>query len=170
MKAGMEIVRYTPEMSRDLAAVYHGAVRGVPHCYPVSDDAFAEELAAAAGEGEGQEGMHSEAVFVAREGGRPLGFAHVGIESVTEERPDEQGAIRFLWYPRGQRRVGQDLLGAAEAYARERTMSRIVAFSQGHRYRFYHFKNAFLSERLDHVQALLAFNGYGRSGGEVFLD
>jgi GNAT superfamily N-acetyltransferase len=170
MKAGMEIVRYTPEMSRDLAAVYHDAVRGVPHCYPVSDDAFAEELAAAGGEGEGQEGLHSEAVFVAREGRRPLGFVHVGIEGATEDRPEERGAIRFLCYPRGQRRAGQDLLGAAEAYARERSVPRIVAFPQGHRYRFYHFKNAFLSDRLDHVQALLAFNGYERSGGEVFLD
>jgi len=170
MKAGMEIVRYTPQMSRDLAAVYHNAVRRVPHCYPVSDDAFAEELAAAAGEEEEQNGLHSQAVFVAREDRRPLGFVHVGIEAATEDRPEERGAIRFLWYPRGQRRVGQDLLAAAEAHARERNMPRIMAFSQDHRYRFYHFRNAFLSDRLDHVQALLGFNGYGRSGGEVFLD
>ena len=170
MKAGMEIVRYTPEMSRALAAVYHEAVRDVPHCYPVSDHAFGEELAAAAGEAEEQNGLHSEAVFVAREDRRPLGFVHVGIEGVTEDRPEEQGAIRFLWYPRGQRRVGEDLLAAAEAYAREQNVSRVAAFPQGRRYRFYHFKNAFLSDRLDHVQALLAFNGYERTGGEVFLD
>ena len=35
---------------------------------------------------------------------------------------------------------------------------------------FYHLKAAYLSDRLDHVEALLAFNGYQRLRGEVFLE
>lgn len=44
------------------------------------------------------------------------------------------------------------------------------AFHQDHRYPAYHLDNANLSEHLDHIQALLEFNGYRRTSGEVFLD
>ena len=78
--------------------------------------------------------------------------------------------IRFLWYRRGRRTVGQALLAAAEEHLRERGMAQAVAFQQDYRYRCYHFAHAYLSDHLDHVQALLAFNGYQRAAGEVFLD
>ncbi len=34
----MEILRYEAEMSGELAAVYNEAIRGVPHCHPVSEE------------------------------------------------------------------------------------------------------------------------------------
>lgn len=157
-------------MSGQLAAVYNEAVRGVPHCYPVSEEGFAAELAAAAGQGEGHKGLHSEAAFAAREGGALAGFVHTGIKRATEKKPQEQGMIRFLWYRRGRRAVGQALLAAAEKHLREHGMTQASAFHQDYRYRCYHFTHAYLSDHLDHVQALLAFNGYKQVAGEVFLD
>ena len=45
----------------------------------------------------------------------------------------------------------------------------IIAFPQDYRYRFYHFKYAYLSVALRQIQALLGYNGYKRKLGEVFL-
>jgi GNAT superfamily N-acetyltransferase len=82
----------------------------------------------------------------------------------------KQGVIRFLWYERGQRTVGQALLDAAERHLREQGIGEVQAFPQEYRYPFYHLKAAYLSDHMDHVGALLAFNGYRRIRGEVFLD
>ncbi|UCC68709.1 MAG: GNAT family N-acetyltransferase, partial [Armatimonadota bacterium] len=166
----MEVVGYRSDMAGEVSSVYDEAVRDVPHCYPVSEDAFAAELAAAAGGESSHERLHSEAAFVGSEAGRIIAFAHVGVERPKEEGEADQGVIRFLWYPRGRRRIGQSLLAAAEDHLRGRGMSRAFAFPHDWRYRFYHFKNAYLSDHLDHVQALLAFNDYRRSFGEAFLD
>ena len=69
-----------------------------------------------------------------------------------------------------KRRVGQAVLEKAEDYLKAFNVSRIFAFPQDCRYRFYHFSHAYLSDALDQVQGLLGFNGYRRSEGEVFLD
>jgi len=166
----MEILRYEPEMARRVAAIYNQGVRGVPHCYPVRAARFAASLAAASGEGEGDKGLRSEAAFVAREGRSLLGFVHVAMERTRKDRPEKRGMIRFLWYRRGNRAAGESLRTTAEKYVRARGAGRIVAFPRHFRYPFYHFTNAFLSEHLDHVQAVFAFNGYRRVNGEVFLD
>ena len=76
----------------------------------------------------------------------------------------------FLVMNAGARHVGQAVLEKAETYLKTYNISRIYAFSQDCRYRFYHFSHAYLSDALDQVQALLGFNGYRRSAGEVFLD
>jgi GNAT superfamily N-acetyltransferase len=46
----------------------------------------------------------------------------------------------------------------------------IVAFPQWHRYPFYYLPNAYLSDRLGQVVALLGHNGYHRVHGEVYMD
>ena len=78
--------------------------------------------------------------------------------------------IRFLWYERGQRAVGQALLDAAENYLRNHNVRQITAFPQDYCYSFYHLRAAYLSDYLDPVQAILGFNGYECVSGEVFLD
>jgi ribosomal protein S18 acetylase RimI-like enzyme len=166
----METLAYDPEMAEELVGVYNEAVRHVPHCYPVTEEEFGAALAPAAGQGVSHAGLHSESAFVAREGRELLGFINLAIERRRGEEEEQQGAIRFLSYPRGRRAVGQALLDAAERYLRDRGIGQVTAFHQDHRYRFYHFHNAYLSDRLDHVQALMAFNGYEKCAGEVFLD
>lgn len=166
----MEILRYEPEMAARVAASYNQGVRGVPHCHPVRPARFAASLAAACGEGEGHKELRSEAAFVAREGRSLLGFVHVAMERARKDRPEKRGMIRFLWYRRGHRAAGESLRTTAEKYVRARGAGRIVAFPRHFRYPFYHFTNAFLSEHLDHVQAVLSFSGYRRVNGEVFLD
>ena len=99
-----------------------------------------------------------------------VAFIHVGIGQIGDNRELSVGVIRFLGYERGARSAGQAVLERAEAYLKTYDVAHIFAFSQDCRYRFYHFENACLSDGLDHVQALLGFNGYRRCSGEVFLD
>lgn len=165
----MEIIQYEPTLLKKLTEGYNNITRHVPHCYRVDENDFADAVAGITGDGEGHEQLHSEAGFVAKDGDALRGFMHVGIRHESDERTPT-GVIYFFWYERGHRVAGQALLEAAEAYFREQNQVRVEAFSQRIRYPFYHFANAFLSDHLDHVQALLAFNGYDRTGGEVFLD
>jgi len=166
----MEILKYVPQMSAELAEVYNAAVRGVPHCHDVGAEEFAEALSAAADGSGSTEKMHSEAAFVATDGARALGLVHVAVERPEGPAGPEKGLIRFLAYPRGRRGTGQALLEAGEDYLRRRGLGRVEAFGHKGRYRFYHLGCALLSDRLDHVRALLQFNGYEACCGEVFLD
>jgi ribosomal protein S18 acetylase RimI-like enzyme len=136
----------------------------------VSAEEFASALAAAAGNGQSSERLHSEAAFVASDGAAILGFVHAGIERPRKPGETEQGIIRFLWYEQGHRMAGQALLATAEDYFRQRKMGRVQAFPEEHRYLFYHLKHAYLSDRVGHVHALMAFNGFERVRGEVYLD
>ena len=164
----MEIVQYTPDMQTPVTQFYNRLTMDVPHCYPVKEEEFATAIRGVTiGNADKKEGgIDSEAAFVAMMNGAVQAFIHVGIE--REERVD--GVIRFFGYERGARRVGQAVLEKAEAYLKTYDISRISAFWQDYRYRFYHFEHAYLSDALDQVQALLGFNGYKRSEGEVFLD
>ena len=78
--------------------------------------------------------------------------------------------VKFLGYERGERSAAQTLLEKAEEYLKSYNVTRIFAFSENDRYRFFHFEHAYLSTTLDHIHALLGFNGYQRSDGEVFLE
>ena len=166
----MEIALYDAALLDGIVDRYNDLVRGLPHCYPVSADEFAEELAALGDESADARGRHSEAAFVAVDDGAVCGFAHVGVERPRRDGDAEQGIIRLFWYERGQRQVGHALLDAAEGYLRERGMTQATAFHQNHRYRFYHLSHACLSDRIGHVHALLGLRGYERWTGEVYLD
>ena len=166
----MEIIPYAPALSADLASAYNRAIRGVPHCYPASAEAFGEAVAPALGEGGERGRLHSEAAFVANDGAALRGFLHVALERSEKEGEAEQGIIYFFWHERGHRAAGQALLDAAHGYLREREIGCVTAFWQDYRYPFYHLEHAYLSDRLDHVAALLGLNGYRKCAGEVYLD
>ena len=138
----------------------------VPHCWPVAASALGGILGEAEAEHDGVR-LLEQAVLVA---GRADGFVHVGRQAVHKWQDHEAGVIRFLAYRRGERATGDALLEAAESWMRERGLERSTVMPQVWRYPFYGFSHAYLSDRLDHVQALVRFRGYTRSGGEVFLD
>ena len=165
----MEISRYEPTMSPELASAYSNIIRSVPHCYPVSVEDFAYAVAAVVEEGKSHDRLRSEAAFVAREDSSMLGFIHVAIECAEKADEAEQGVIRFFWYERGHRTAGQALLEDAEEYVRKQDVAQITAFPQDYRYPFYHLPHAYLSDHLDQVHALLGFDGYRRAAGEVYL-
>ena len=168
----MEILQYTPDMQTSVTQFYNHMTANVPHCYPVTE----EELATAirgitTGKADKKEGgLDAETAFVAMTNGTVQAFIHVGIGQIGENREVDIGVIRFFGYERGARRAGQVVLEKAEDYLKASNVSRIFAFPQDCRYRFYHFEHAYLSDALDQVQGLLGFNGYRRSEGEVFLD
>lgn len=170
----MEIVQYTPDMQAPVTQFYNHLTADVPHCYPVNEEAFATAIrGVTTGKADVKEGgVDSETAFVAMVNGAMEAYIHVGIGQVRdhEEKEEDVGIIRFFGYERGARRVGQAALEEAEAYLKTYNISKIFAFSQDCRYRFYHFEHAYLSDALDQVQGLLGFNGYRRSEGEVFLD
>lgn len=167
----MEILQYTPDMQTSLTQFYNHLTADVPHCYPVTEAELAVALrGVTTGKADKEAGgLDAEAAFVAMTKGAMQAFIHVGLGQVGENREDI-GVIRFLGYERGARRAGQAVLEKAEAYMKAHHVSRMFAFSQDCRYRFYHFEHAYLSDALDPVQALLGFNGYRRCEGEVFLD
>ncbi len=166
----MEIIEYTSDMQVPVTRFYNHLTADVPHCYPVSEEEFAVAIhGVTTGKADEKEGgIDSETAFVAITEGTVQAFIHVGIGQ--EEKVEDVGVIRFFGYERGARRIGQAVLEKAEAYLKTHNISKIFAFSQDYRYRFYHFGHAYLSDALDQVQALLGYNGYHRSAGEVFLD
>ena len=170
----MEILQYTPDMQAPLTQFYNHLTADVSHCYPVKEEEFATAIrGVTTGKANKKEGgLDSETAFVAMVNGAVQAFIHIGIGQVWnhEERKENAGIIRFLGYERGARQVGQAVLEKAEDYLKTYDISRIFAFSQDCRYRFYHFAHAYLSDALDQVQGLLGYNGYHRSNGEVFLD
>lgn len=168
----MEILQYTPDMQTQVTQFYNRMTADVPKCYPVKAEEFAAAIRGVpTGKADKKEGgLDSETAFVAVTDGVIQAFIHVGIGQVGENREEDIGVIRFMGYERGARSVGQAVLEKAEAYLKTFNVSRIFAFPQDCRYRFYHFEHAYLSDALDQVQGLLGFNGYHRSAGEVFLD
>lgn len=165
-----DIVPYEPAMAAELVGLYNEAVQHVPHCYPVAAEKLAHALGPAMRQGPSLKRLHSEAVFVARDGPSPTGFIHAAVQYAKGADLDEQGVVRFFCYRRGRRAAGQLLLDAAEDYLRRRGLRRVAAGWQQCCYPFYHLEPAYLSDRLDHVHALLSLNGYRRASGEVFLD
>ena len=168
----MNILQYTPDMQAPLTQFYNRMIANVPKCYPATEEEFAvamHRVTADQADIKG-DGLDPEAAFVAVADGRTQAFIHVGISPVGEDSAENVGVIRFFGYERGARRVGQAVLEEAETYLKTFNISRISAFPQDCRYRFYHFAHANLSDALDHVQGLLGYNGYHRSEGEVFLD
>ena len=166
----MDVLPYEPSMAPQLAAAYNSQVRGLPHCYPVSAEAFASAVSPGPGDDEMHARLHSQSASVAAEGAAIVGLVDVAVEGPEEGEEKGEGLIRFMWYERGHRAAGQALLVAAEDYFRQRKLDKVKAFWQDYRYRFYHVEHAHLSDRLDHVHALLGFNGYERMVGEVYLD
>ena len=167
----MEILQYTSDMQASVTRFYNRLIANVPHCYPVTEEKFAIVLRCVttgkADKNDSGLGLDSETAFVAIRNGVVQAFIHVGLAQIRDE---DVGIIRFFGYERGARRAGQAVLERAEAYLTAFNVPRIFAFRSERRYRFYHFEYAFLSDALDHLQALLGFNGYHRENGWVFLD
>ena len=168
----MEILQYTPDMQASLTQFYNHLTADVPHCYPVKEEELTSAISGVTtGKANVKDGgLDSEAAFVGMMKGGVQAFIHVGIGQIGDNREEDIGVIRFFGYERGTRRVGQAVLEKAEDYLKAFNVSKIFAFSQDCRYRFYHFEHAYLSDALDQVQGLLGRNGYRRCDGEVFLD
>ncbi len=168
----MEILEYTPEMLSSLTQFYNDLTAEVPHCYPVKADEFALAMnRVVTGEySAGGEKHRTERVFIAKSEDTIKAYVHTVLSLKAENEEEDVGFIRFLGYERGERNAGQAVLEKAEAYFKTCNISRIFAFSQNDRYRFFHLEHAYLSDALDHIQGLLGYNGYRRSDGEVFLD
>ncbi len=168
----MDIFQYTSDMQTSVTQFYNHMTADVPHCYPVTEDEFSIAIrGVTTGKANIQEGgLDSETALVAITKGAVEAYIHVGIGQIGDDREEDVGVIRFLGYERGARDIGQAVLEQAEAYLKTHNISKIFAFSQDCRYRFYHFGHAYLSDALDQVQGLLGLNGYQRCDGEVFLD
>lgn len=165
----MRVEPYSEAMLSDLTTAFNRAVAQVPHCYPVGEAEMAAALAPALGGAPGDPRLRSEAVLVAREGSALRGFAHTAVRK-EKDGPADVGVIRFLWYERGFRAVGQALLAAAEERLRRAGLDRVLACHCDDGYRFYHVRYGHLSDHLEHVQALLKLAGYDAVDGEVVLD
>jgi GNAT superfamily N-acetyltransferase len=165
----MEILPLQENMIRHLTNVYNEAVAPIPHCYPANSYDMLAQVSPALS-GEANEPRHDEAVFVAVDQRKMIGFAHAAIGPKKPGRDPDAGLIRFLWYRPGNREAGSALLKAAEAHCAALGYKEMHAFPQKHRYPFYLFSSAYMSDRFGHVAALFGLNGYQRCDGEVYMD
>jgi GNAT superfamily N-acetyltransferase len=163
----MDLTPYGHDLAPEVCRAYNRAVQGLPHCHPVDEAHFDAAIGNTDPTGKRGSALRDRLTLVARDGASVAGFVDVGIGELGGR---ETGIIRFLCYERGNRKAGQALLDAAQIHLRQRGATEVQAFPQEHRYPFYLLKAAYLSERMDHVLALLTFNGYERTRGEVFLD
>jgi len=161
---------YDPTMSEEVASVYNGAIRDVPHCYPVSVEEIESVLRGATGAGPRDGRLHSQVAFVARQGGSTCGFIHVGVGLGPGGDGPERGVIRFFAYLRGHRRAGAMLLEVGQDHLRQCNMTRVEAFQCEYRYPFYQLHWSCLSDRLDHVRAALGARDYHVMKGELFMN
>ena len=159
----MEVKPYCADMAEDVAEAYNEAIRYVPYCRPITVEEWAQAFAPKSGS------LQSRTAWVACDGPHIVGYVDAGLGKTSLFGDKEEGVIPFLWYRRGERAAGQCLLTTAEGHLRDQGATSSQAFPQEYRYPFYYLKAAYLSDRLDHVGALLALHGYERRRGEVFL-
>jgi GNAT superfamily N-acetyltransferase len=113
--------------------------------------------------------LQAQTVLVALDKCAIAGFIHLGHQA-ADSGNDAYVVIRFFAYRRGQRHVGDALLVAAESWMQGRGLKQSKVMPQPWRYPFYGFPHSYMSDHLDHIQALLRYRGFNKSGGEVFLD
>jgi hypothetical protein len=151
VRDAMQLVDYTSADVQRLAISYASAVASTPHCDPVDGSAaqWQAELAALPQEatGAGTDECSHRRIILAEStpGGDLLGFVDVCVwpahtttawgPSSTGTRVDVagRGLIRFLWYERGERRVGEALIDAAEAHIDALGLREVTAFDQDFR-------------------------------------
>lgn len=156
-----------------LTRVYNNQFEYVPHCYAVSPDEFMAGFPYHKyARGSYNEDIHSEKLIFAEQNGEIAGFADVAIAEVQETC---KGFIRFLTYQAGFRSIGQAILEESERYLTNMGVKQIKAFrlntcSDHCGYHFYHLGYSMISDRMGHICALFAMNGYEKSGGEIFMN
>lgn len=165
----MEIVAYEPALAEGVTACLNRVTAGLPHYYPRRPDQVAAEIEGRAPDRQRRSALHDDRAWVALDGGAVLGFLHGAVKDPCEDA-GPCGALRFLVYEPGHREAGQALLGAAEAWFAEQALDEVIACHQNHVPSYYHLPHAYLSDRLNHVHALLQYNGYARCAGEVYYD
>lgn len=166
----MEILEYTPEMLSSLTQFYNDLTAEVPHCYPVKEEEFDIMMHGVTGQ---TDNTDDETALVAIQNNKILAFIHVGHHRYGDDKEVHEGVVRFLGYERGARQAAQTVLEKAEVHLKSFNVPKIIAFCSNarcYRYDFYHFKFAKLSYTLDHIQALLGYNGYSPEACQVFLD
>ena len=165
----MDIIPYEPNLAPAVADAYNRLTAGLHHCYPTTPERLTAAIQPPEEPGE-ERRLHDDHAWVALDGAEVLAFAHAAILRPTDEDPIPRGMIPFFLYRPGRRDAGQRLLSRLGGHFAECEMPEIVAFHQDYIWPIYHFAHAYLSDRLSHVHALLQYNGYKRSAGEVFLD
>jgi GNAT superfamily N-acetyltransferase len=165
----MQIVPYEPDLALAVADVYNRLTAGLHHCYPTTPERLAAVLQPR-NEPNEKRRLHDGHAWVVLDGGEVVAFAHAALLKPTDDDSRPRGMIPFFAYQPGRRDAGQALLSRLEADLAQRGIAEIIAFHQDHIWPIYHFAHAYLSDRLNHVHALLQHNGYERSAGEVFLD
>jgi len=171
----MELTIYTPDFAQDLADFYNNQILDVPHCHATEKNNWTDLLLPLVEPTKTSplrfhRRLKAQQFLIAREAGRIIGFVHSVIKRARKKTGTDRGVIAFLAYERGQRLVGQTLLTAAEKFLHSHDIKTVHAFPGSQRYPFYHLDSAALSERLDHVQALLAYNGYRHGNGVILLE
>lgn len=156
----MPIFQWETSRSDELADFYNRSIENIPYAYPLSPEAFALSIARDMGDFDTTSiaDLHSEELIVAQENGGIRGFIHVAMKD-QKDHNSPMGIVRFFAYEPGWRWVGQALLEEAQTYFAERGVEKVSVFPKGY---LYHFISADggLSEKLGHVAALLASNGY----------
>jgi ribosomal protein S18 acetylase RimI-like enzyme len=162
-------VRYSPSLAEETTAAYNRAVANVPCCYPMSPGEFQRAVTSSTASF-GRNIVRDSVTHVARSEGRIVGWATSAIGTHGSDGLGERAIVRMLYYERGESPAGQALLEAVEERLLGPQFAALAAFAGTFRLPGYHLPYAGLTDRWDHVRALLGMNGYTCRRGEVFLD
>ena len=110
----------TSESGRVLG-VYNAHATEIPYEYPVDEETFVEAVSRPSDD------FTDGGLLVIEEEGQPRGFVHCG--TIAENDSEKSGLIRYLCFPRDDRRIGQALLDHAHAYLDELGLTAYQAFN-----------------------------------------
>jgi predicted GNAT family N-acyltransferase len=171
----LELIPYSPDLAEKLSESFNSMMQGVPHCYTTSPETWISFLTPLADSGIDSEsfffnGIVSQELVLVWDHGEIIGLCHSIVEVKCSKESQTTGTVAFISYRRGRRDAGQLLVEASERYLRSQEVDIVQVFPGAYRYPFYHVETAYLSSKLDHVQALLGLNGYKSHRGLGFLE
>ena len=161
------------ELAEATAASHNRTFADIPFCWPIDAQALMDPATLPC---DNLSALRGDLLLVAREGQAVVGYVHVVVEDAKPEGERDwddyaqtQGVLRMFWYERGYRAAGAVLLEQAESHVRAHGLQRIEVMHSKRGYPWYHLPHVHLTQRLEHVHALLYAHGFARDKSNVAL-
>ncbi len=167
--ADLKIDTYDSNYLEGMTALYNAETAYEPHVAPLDPERFNALVAQ-------KTAFDPAGLFVAREGGKVVGWIHACVAAGSEGHHDPQNRvprIRMLIFPRTRLDVGKALVAAATDWLKPSGRSEIEALHAKVGYPFYRglwFGGEPMGPTsMPHVQIALEVNGYKNTQESIFM-
>jgi GNAT superfamily N-acetyltransferase len=168
-KMSVSLETYDRRYLEEMTALYNAETAFEPHIAPLDPERFVALV-------ESKSYFDPDGLFVARQDGRVVGWAHVCVAPSSEGHHDPaepSPRLCMLIFPRDRLPVGGALVSAATAWLRRAGQAEILAMHPRRGYPFY--RGLWLGGEpmgpatMPHVQLALAVAGYRATQQDVFM-